>query len=100
MKRNGAFIGLLAVLAGVVTLFSGDAKLGRIQVVDQSGTMEKHLRKLKQAAGDDYEGYRGHCYRVLSYTLHLLDGDETHREELEAALAFHDAGLWTEHNLR
>jgi hypothetical protein len=94
--RVGALLALLgAALLGAVVL-SGDAGRSRVNVVTLSGVLEKHLRKIKDSAGGDYEGYRGHCYRVLNYALILLDQDETYRGEIEAALAFHDVGLWTD----
>eukprot|EP00954_Amorphochlora_amoebiformis_P010267 802499-Amorphochlora_amoeboformis.AAC.1 len=45
--------------------------------------------------GDDYAGYRGHIYRTLSFSLHFL-ANETHRGAIEAALVYHDIGLWTD----
>jgi hypothetical protein len=96
MVSAGALVGALcAALVGLVVL-SGDAARSRVNVVTMSGVLEKHLRKIKDLAGGDYEGYRGHCYRVLNYALILLEQDETRRGEIEAALAFHDAGLWTD----
>jgi len=48
--------------------------------------------------GSDYAGYRGHVYRVLSYSLHYLGSniDPTSRNLLELALVYHDIGLWTQ----
>lgn len=47
----------------------------------------------------DYQAYRGHIYRVLSYTIHFLDGDETHINVIGPALVYHDIGLWTKKTL-
>lgn len=43
--------------------------------------------------------YRGHVYRVITYAMHFLEQDDTHRPLVESALVFHDIGLWTESNL-
>ena len=36
------------------------------------------------------KAYKGHVYRVFNYAMYLLDYDETHMREIEAALVFHD----------
>eukprot|EP00466_Bigelowiella_natans_P017863 jgi/Bigna1/135620/aug1.30_g10328 len=66
------------------------------QVITSSPGVEKYLSLYKDLLENDYEGYRGHVYRVLTYTNHLLGGDKTHRDAIEAALVFHDIGLWTD----
>lgn len=67
-----------------------------IEIVAHSATVEALLAPFWEQLGGDYEGYRGHIYRVLTYTLHFLDGDQSHRREIETALVFHDIGLWTD----
>jgi hypothetical protein len=61
--------------------------------------MERLLSPFREQLGIDYEGYRGHIYRVLTYTMHFLGGDEIHRRAVETALVFHDIGMWTDHDL-
>ena len=70
-----------------------------IQVITRSDHIESLLAPYRDAIGDDYEGYRGHIYRVLSYTLHFLGGDSPHRETIETALVYHDLGLWSDKEL-
>ena len=70
-----------------------------IKIIDQSETVEQLLRPFQDQIGADYQGYRGHVYRVLTYAMHLLGGEETHRRAVETALVFHDLGLWTDHDL-
>ncbi|MDD7911648.1 hypothetical protein PUV47_17080 [Pseudovibrio exalbescens] len=66
-----------------------------IEVIDYSNSVEHLLAPFAGVLGQDYDGYRGHIYRNLTYTLHFLDGDETFRPEIEAALVYHHIGLWT-----
>ncbi|CAK4245047.1 unnamed protein product [Aphanomyces euteiches] len=67
-----------------------------IQVISQDTTVEKHLKPYEELLGADYTGYRNHIYRVLTYSLHYLHGDEKHRETIAMALVYHDIGLWTD----
>ena len=70
-----------------------------IQVITHSDHVEALLAPYKDAIGDDYEGYRGHIYRVLTYALYFLGGDSPNRREIEAALVYHDIGLWSDRQL-
>ena len=75
-------------------------KLGKqIKIIHESQQVEALLGPFRSTIGADYEGYRNHIYRVLSYTLHFLNGQETERELIETALVYHDLGLWTEREL-
>jgi hypothetical protein len=70
-----------------------------IKIISHDSTVEKHLTRYQELLGDDYAGYRGHIYRVLTYSLHFLHGSEEKRSVIAAALVFHDLGLWTDHTL-
>ncbi|MGB0660782.1 MAG: hypothetical protein ACPGNV_11450 [Mangrovicoccus sp.] len=70
-----------------------------IKIIHNSPTIEALLVPYKEAVGKDYEAYRNHIYRVLTYALHYLGPDHPNRREVEAALVFHDIGLWTACNL-
>ena len=65
-----------------------------ITIIDGDG-LDTLLEPYREALGDDYEAYRNHCRRVLTYAVHFLGGDEQDRPLLEAALAYHDLGLRT-----
>lgn len=67
-----------------------------IQIITHSERIETLLTPFKDVIGDDFEGYRNHLYRVLTYTLHFLEGDEQHREVIETALVYHDISLWAD----
>ncbi len=69
-----------------------------ITIIDSSG-LDVLLEPYRSTLGDDLVAYRNHCQRVLTYALHFLDGDQRHRPLLEAALAYHDIGLWTDDEL-
>jgi hypothetical protein len=66
-----------------------------IKVITNAPLLEEHLTRFKDVIGSDYDGYRNHLYRVLTYTNHFLGGDETNRDVIETALVYHDIGLWT-----
>lgn len=70
-----------------------------VNIISESPSLDELLEPLRGALGQDYAGYRNHLYRVLTYTVHFLDGDQTHRALLEAALVYHDIGLWTDNEL-
>lgn len=70
-----------------------------LNIISESSSLDELLEPLRGALGQDYPGYRNHLYRVLTYTLHFLNGDQTHRELLETALVYHDIGLWTDNEL-
>ncbi len=72
---------------------------GELQIITESEVVEALLRKLAPVIGDDLPGYRNHIYRVLTYCLHFLQGDETHKKAVEVALVYHDVGLWTDNAL-
>lgn len=68
--------------------------------------MDNLLAKYKDAIGSDYKGYRNHIYRVMTYTMHFMQGDnvpgeyfQKHQHVIESALVFHDIGLWTNKRL-
>lgn len=70
-----------------------------IQVIQHSDHVEALLEPYRDVIGSDYEGYRGHIYRVLTYTMHFLGGESPHRAAIEAALVYHDLGLWSDKQL-
>jgi hypothetical protein len=70
-----------------------------IRIIDHSETVERLLTPLRETLGADYDGYRGHIYRVLTYAMHFLGGEQTQRRAIETALVYHDLGMWTDHEL-
>ena len=66
--------------------------------------LDDELLTMKDAIGEDFDAYRNHCLRVLTFTKHFLP-DSVEQEIPKAmelvgvALAHHDAALWTEKQL-
>ncbi|KAJ1491852.1 hypothetical protein T484DRAFT_1932510 [Baffinella frigidus] len=90
---------LLSMAVGFLVLAPPDDSLLRdIKVIESSPGIELHLSQYKAVLAKDYAGYKGHCYRVLSYAAHIL-GTDKHRDVLEAAIVYHDIGLWTDSKL-
>lgn len=98
LKLTFLFVVVAVILGGIY--YGGDDGPAQIEVVSTSPVVEEHLSKFRSIIGDDYEGYKGHIYRVLSYTLHFL-GSEGHkyRKAIEVALVYHDIALWTDSKL-
>ncbi len=82
-----------------------DASLSRKPIVIHSSSehLEQVLSGYKEIIGSDYDGYRNHIYRVLTYSLHYLDADSAEVKKfipvIESALVYHDIGLWTDRQL-
>lgn len=89
---------------------SGNEELrSPITIIEKDESLDTYLRKFKKTIGKkDYKGYKGHCYRVLSYALHYLRADKSIAEAtlkdklpaISAAIAYHDIGLWTDRTLK
>lgn len=70
-----------------------------IDIVSRSDRVESLLAPYKSALGPDYVGYRNHVLRVLTYAMHFVGGDPKWRALFETALAYHDIGMWSDHDL-
>ena len=70
-----------------------------IRVFSHSDLLEQRLTPFAAVLGEDLPGYRGHLYRVLTYAMHFLAGDQTYRGEIETALVYHDIAVWTDRTL-
>jgi len=111
---------ILAIVCAVVSLLAKSLVQHRPWLVDvaapekessfkiyrDSKLLDGHLEKYKEQFGNDYEGYRNHCLRVLSFAVqHLKDtGYSQQKVEkaipvMELAVAYHDIGLWTDAKL-
>ena len=70
-----------------------------IQIVQRRERVEALLENYKVAIGQDFLGYRNHVYRVVTYAMHFLDNDPQYEPLVQTAIAYHDIGLWTDHEL-
>ena len=89
------FCGLLAAVGGY--WYFGDPSLTQdIKIITEIEEVEFPLKQFESLLGvADYAAYRNHIYRVLTYTTHFLNGDETYMHIIGPALVYHDIGLWT-----
>ena len=101
LVNNLIVISIVALVALIV--FSPDRSdvslKSPIKVIKIDDEVERFLRKYKTTIGNDYDGYRGHIYRVMTYALHFLGGDESYKSVVGIALVYHDIGLWTDEKL-
>ncbi len=70
-----------------------------IQIIDYSELVEDLFEPYREQIGSDFQAYRGHVYRTITYAMHFLGGAEEHRKLVETAFVYHDIGLWTDQDL-
>jgi hypothetical protein len=78
--------------------------LTQFHVLEQHFMLDGELASVKHLIGDDFDAYRNHCLRVMTFTGFFLP--QTVREVypnamniIGMAVAFHDVGLWTDKRL-
>lgn len=65
-------------------------------LLTESATLDNVLSTHAAALEKDFTGYRNHAYRVMNLCLALAPtGDESNRQKIAIAAAFHDLGIWT-----
>ena len=57
-------------------------------------TIDSVLSRYREALGQDYFGYRNHCYRVSNFSK-LFDISTSEYQLVSSVAAFHDLGIWT-----
>jgi hypothetical protein len=87
---------LLLVIGVAVMMAPADPSKARIAVFSWSPRVDRLLEPHRAALGADYDGYRNHILRTLSYAYHWKKGQ---RKVMEAALVYHDLALWTDKRL-
>ena len=64
----------------------------------ESPVLDAVLKTHADALGGDFTAYRNHAYRVMNLCLALSPTeDESTREKVAIAAAFHDIGIWAAH---
>jgi hypothetical protein len=63
-------------------------------MIEVHPVIETILEKWRSKLGDDVDAYRGHAYRVLNIALELQPFDESTRDLVAIAIAYHDLGVW------
>ena len=61
--------------------------------------IEGILSPWREHIGFDYQGYRGHVYRVYNFCLSLRACTDEEKNKIAVAACFHDIGLWSDHTL-
>ena len=61
--------------------------------------VESLFEPYRSTIGKDYDGYRNHVYRTITYAMHLLGQSQEYEELVETAFVYHDIGLWTDRAL-
>lgn len=61
--------------------------------------VEELFGPYRNLIGDDFDGYRNHVYRTITYAMHFLNNDPSCEALVETAFVYHDIGLWTDHEL-
>lgn len=70
-----------------------------IQIKLERPLIEELLAEYREVIGDDFDGYRNHVYRAVTYAMHFLDQDSKAERVVETGMSYHDIGLWTDHEL-
>ncbi|MCP5160660.1 MAG: hypothetical protein H7A00_03185 [Hahellaceae bacterium] len=53
------------------------------------------LNEWKAVIGNDFDGYRNHVVRMVTFSLLLRPCDSKEQRAIEIAACFHDIGIWT-----
>lgn len=69
-----------------------------IPIISYSDHVEALFEPYKAAIGADFNAYRGHVYRTITYAMHFL-GDPKQQKLIETIFVYHDIGLWTQNDL-
>jgi hypothetical protein len=101
----GVFIAAFVVLNPLLFGLKTGVPHDKFTVFQHNPILDMELSHLKHAiAPQDYEPYRNHCLRVLTFAMYHLpesvkDEIPNALEIIAMALAFHDVGLWTDKKL-
>ncbi|MDJ0511019.1 MAG: hypothetical protein QNJ64_17450 [Crocosphaera sp.] len=68
-----------------------------MQIETNNPLIEEILLQWKECIGDNYDGYRGHVYRMYNFCLVQHDCSEEEKQKIAIAACFHDIGLWSAH---
>ncbi len=61
--------------------------------------VQELLNPFRSVLADDFDGYRNHVYRVITYAMWFLDDSPEYEKLVETAFVYHDIGLWTDRAL-
>ena len=71
--------------------------------MDSTQANTKHIDSIlsewKTLIGQDYEGYRNHVVRMVTFCLMLRQCNSKDQQKIEIAACFHDIGIWIDNTL-
>ena len=70
-----------------------------IKIIADRPRVESLFAPYRNAIGNDFDGYRNHVYRCITYAMHFLENNQKHEQLVETAFVYHDIGLWTDREL-
>ncbi len=70
-----------------------------MDIIQSHPLIEQILTSWQSQIGENYNGYRGHVYRMFNCCLALRDCSDEDIQKLAIAAAFHDIGLWSDHTI-
>ena len=99
-----AAVGFFFILNPMLFGFDTGIPHDRFYVYDSQFMLDGELVYVKQQLGDDFDAYRNHCLRIMSYIRFQLPDAvyDTHSNAMNVIgmiVAFHRVGLWTDGEL-
>ena len=93
-------ISTFAMMNPVLMGMKSGHDLSPIVVYEQHSTLDVQLKTVQDALGTDFEGYRNHCLRTLTFVHHqmpdlVFEKQPNILDIVSVALAFHSVGMWT-----
>jgi hypothetical protein len=108
LKNKLLWNGLLLAIAFSIGRISRDnpflfgikapAYAGDFTLFTEHPVLDAHLEQFRDDVGEDYDAYRNHCLRVLSFAVHQLGSTKTDKDVdlMALSLAYHDVALWSD----
>lgn len=75
------------------------SKMTNVTIEPRIELLESILEPWTIAVGQDLEGYKNHCYRMIHFTQALYPCSEEEKSKVVIASAFHDIGIWSDHTV-
>jgi hypothetical protein len=70
-----------------------------ITIKSERSRVEELFAPYRALLGHDFDGYRNHVYRCITYAMRFLDNATEYEQIVETAFVYHDIGLWTDQEL-
>ncbi len=70
-----------------------------IDIKTERPRVDELLARYRPEIGKDFDGYRNHVHRTITYAMHFLQNDSSREQLVETAFVYHDIGLWTDRAL-